>query len=163
MHTIRSVRQTGEQPGGRRPVRRPNFLLDNLGERVYFPNHLRGTHAIAGADSSRHARLTHPQGRLAGAAARLWRAAADRANLRPGIAHRAGRAVSGAVPPGSPGAPEGKLRDFGEQSQSKVLRTDRGGAQAPARRDRGMEPSRGRDCVGTGGAGGRSVRRPGSR
>ena len=62
-------------------------------------------------------------------------------------ADRAGSAVSRAVSPGATGAAESELGHIGQQSPCQVLRTDCRRPQAPARRDRRLEPSCRRDCL----------------
>src|SRR5271169_2865184 len=90
--------------------------LDKSGDREYAsPSSLRRTLAIHRINS-RYARSADLESRLVRSAARLWGAAADRADLRCGVEDRAGGAVSGSAPAGAAGNAGRRMGCIGEQS-----------------------------------------------
>src|SRR5207249_986852 len=97
-------------------------------------------HAALGQTLARHPGDAHLEGRVAGAAARLRRAAAHPTDLGRNPFHRARRPVPRALSPGAPrpaGVGMGIVR---EQPESEVLHPDGGRAETPPRGDRRLEP-----------------------
>src|SRR6266568_4376229 len=108
--------------------------------------------------TARHAGHADPQGRIARPIAWVWSSAAHPADFKRSPGDSTGLALSGAVPPGTPGLDRQRMGRVGKQAQGEVLPAYRGGQAQIANRNGELESHDGRDCWNPGDEAGGSVR-----